>query len=61
MVPTRGRGEVVRVDSYHIGLRGPVGLLGGGLEATFHKVAFSSRKAALAAKKEANYYWWDSR
>ena len=26
----------------------------------FRKVAFSSRKAALAAKKEANCCWWDS-
>ena len=41
-------------------LRGPVGLSERGLEAAFCKVAFSSRKATLTAKKEANCCWWDS-
>ena len=43
------------MDSDHSGLQGLVGLSRRGLEGTFHKVAFSSRKAALATKKEANY------
>ena len=27
------------------------------VKVAFHKAAFSSRKEALAARKEANYYW----
>ena len=36
------------------------GSIGRGMVAAFRKVAFSSHKAALAAKKEANYCWCDS-
>ena len=59
MVPTREMGEVVRgfrsckAAGAHLESRR-------GLEAAFRKVAFSSRKAKLAAKNDANYYWWDS-
>ena len=55
-------GEKLSVDSYQAVLRGTTGLLRRGLVAVLHKatfclckVAFSSSKATLVAKKEANY------
>ena len=34
-----------------------LGLAGRGVVCAFRKVAFSFLRAALVAKKEANYYW----
>ena len=48
------------MDSDCSGLRGTIGLSKQGVVAAFRRVAFYSHKAALAAKKEANCYWWDS-
>ena len=47
------------MDSNRTGLRGNVGvgLARRGVVATFRKVSFSSRKAFLSTKKEANCYW----
>ena len=42
------------MDSDCAGLQGTFGLEGQGVVAEFRKVAFSSRKAMLVAKKEAN-------
>ena len=47
------------MDLDRTGLHGKVGLVGRGV-VTFHKVAFSSRKVALDAKKEANCCLCDS-
>ena len=47
-------GEKLSVNSYCIGLRGPIGLSRWGLEAAFCNFSISSRKAALAIKKEVN-------
>ena len=56
----RGR-EKLFVDSDCTGLRRAVGMLGQELGiAALRKVAFSSHKAALVAKNEANCRWWDS-
>ena len=55
-----GGGEKLFVDSNRVGLRGTARLPGRGLVAVLSKVAFSPYKAALVAKKEANYCWGDS-
>ena len=39
------------MDFYQAGLRGTTRLLGQGVVVSLHNVAFSSRKAALVAKK----------
>ena len=52
----QGGGEKLSMDSNHARLWGTVGLSRRGAVAAFCKVAFSSLKAALAAKKEANCY-----
>ena len=44
------------MDSDHVGLRGTIELPGQGTAASFCKVAFSSRKVALAATNEANCF-----
>ena len=54
------RGVKLSVDSYHTGLGGAIGLPWQGAVTTLRNVAFSSCKAVLAAKKEANYCLWDS-
>ena len=59
MVLMRG-GEKLSVDSDRVGLRVTFKLVGRGVVAAFRKDAFSSRRAALLAKKYANFYWWDS-
>ena len=56
----RGGGEKLSVDSDCTKLRGTVRLPRWGVVAVLRKVAFSSRKAVLVAKKETNYYWWGS-
>ena len=56
----RGR-EKLFVDSDCARLRDVVGMSGQRVGiATFRKIAFSSHKAMLSAKNEANCYWWDS-
>ena len=56
----RGGGEKLFVDFDWAGLRGTAGLLGQGVVVVLCKTTFSSRKATLVAKKEANCCWWDS-
>ena len=41
-------------------LRGSARSLRRGVVVVAHKVAISSRRAALVARKEANCCWWDS-
>ena len=55
-----GGREKLHVDSNRAELWGIVGLLRRGVVAVLRKAAFSSCKAALVAKKEANCCWWDS-
>ena len=47
----RGGGEKLSVNFVQAGLRGTTRLLGRGVVVALHNVAFSSRKAALVAKK----------
>ena len=55
-----GGGEKLFEDFDRARLRGTAGLLGQGVMAVLRKTTFSSRKATLVAKKEANCCWWDS-
>ena len=48
------------INNDQVELRGTTGLLGRGVLAVLRNATFSSRKAALVAKKKANCYWWDS-
>ena len=57
--PWGGR-EKSSMDADRARLRGSTGLLGRGIVVVARKVAFSSHKAALTTRKEANYCWWDS-
>ena len=54
MARWRGGKEKLFVDSDWAGLRGTTRLLGRGVVVVLRKAAFSSHKAALVAKKEAN-------
>ena len=56
----RGGGERFSVDSDRVGLRGTAELPRRGAAVAFCKVAFSSHRAALVAKNEANCCWGDS-
>ena len=53
----QGGREKLYVDLDRAGLRCKVRSARRGVMATFRKVAFSSHKAPLAAKKEANCCW----
>ena len=48
------------MDSNWAGLQGTTRLLGQGVMVMLCKAAFSSCKAVLVTKKEANCCWWDS-
>ena len=48
------------MDVDQAGLRVSAGLPRRGVVIMARKVAFSSRKATLAAMNETNCYWWDS-
>ena len=48
------------MDSDQAGLRGTAGLPGRLVVAILRKATFSSRKATLVTKNEANCCWWDS-
>ena len=48
------------MDSDRAGMRGTIELPLWGTTTVLRKVGFSLCTAALAAKKEVNYCWWDS-